>query len=244
MAIKPTDQEILALYQEAGQSGPGDELDRNILTAARAAVKSDSTPAPWWPRWRLPLQAVATICLFAMVSIMLEHREPMTPAIPPLAMNDSGPATDQQPPPPAVPGPATVVAESRVRMADQAPKQMRSEARMAAPAAPAHSPASSEAVLSSAPAGRSVAAESAVTVPMATPEAVAVPSAKATARIAADQARSPKDWLDSIQTLIKQNRLQEAQKSLDAFVQAYPGEAVPDELRTKLRTTEDGASGR
>ena len=129
-------------------------------------------------------------------------------------------------------------------MADQAPKQMRSEARMAAPAAPAHSPASSEAVLSSAPAGRSVAAESAVTVPMATPEAVAVPSVKATARIAADQARSPKDWLDSIQTLLKQNRLQEAQKSLDAFVQAYPGEAVPDELRTKLRTTEDGASGR
>ena len=100
MAIKPTDQEILALYQEAGPSGPSDELDRNILTAARAVVKSDSTPAPWWPRWRLPLQAVATICLFAMVSIMLEHREPMTPAIPPLAMNDSGPATDQQPPPP------------------------------------------------------------------------------------------------------------------------------------------------
>ena len=46
MAIKPTDQEILALYQEAGPSGPSDELDRNILTAARAVVKSDSPAAP------------------------------------------------------------------------------------------------------------------------------------------------------------------------------------------------------
>jgi hypothetical protein len=249
MAMKPTDQEIGALYREAGPSGPSAELDRNILMAARAAVEAQSPPAPWWPRWRLPLQALATICLVAMVSIMVERHEPTTPAIPPLAINDDGPAADKQQIAPAAPSRAPVVAESRARMTDQAPTQTRSEAKMAAPAptpapaAPAQFPASSEAVLSSAPAGPSVATESAAA-PIAKPETVASPSAKAAARIAADQAKSPKDWLDSIQALIKQNRLEEAQKSLEAFVQAYPGEAVPEGIRTKLRTVPDGERGR
>lgn len=250
MAMKPTDQEIGKLYREAGPSGPSAELDRNILMAARAAVERQNTPSPWWPRWRLPLQALATICLVAMLTIMVERREPMEPAMHPLAMNDNGSAADKQKIVPAAPSPAPVVAESRARMPDLAPTQRRSEAKMAAPAptpapaAPAQFPASSEAALSSAPAGRSVAAESAAAAPMAKREAVASPSAKATARIAADQANSPKDWLDSIQALIKQNRLQEAQKSLEAFVQAYPGDAVPDEVRAKLRTAPDGGSGK
>ncbi len=250
MAMKPTDQEILALYQEADPSGPSDELDRNILMAARAAVEQKSTPAPWWPRWRLPLQALATICLVTMLTIMVERHEPMEPAVPPLAMNDNGAAADKQKMGPAAPSQAPVVAESRARISDQAPAQRRSEAKMAAPAptpapaAPAQFPASSEAVLSVAPAERSVAAETATAAPLAKREAVASPSAKAAAGIAADQANSPKDWLDSIQALIKQNRLQEAQKSLEAFVQAYPGEAVPDEIRAKLRTAPDGGSGR
>lgn len=248
MAMKPSDQEIQALYQEAGPSGPSEELDRNILMAAHAAVKTQNAPAPWWPRWRLPLQAFATICLVAMVSIMVERHEPTTPAIPPLAMNDEGPAADKQLVAPAASSPAPVLAESRARIADQTPKPMRSEAKMAAPApasAPAAQfPASSEAVLSSAPARPSVAAESAAAAPMAKPEAMASPGAKAAARVAADQARSPKEWLDSIQALIKQNRLEEAQKSLEAFVLAYPGEAVPDGIRAKLRTAPDGERGR
>lgn len=248
MAMKLTDQEIGKLYREAGPSGPSAELDRNILMAARAAVERQNTPSPWWPRWRLPLQALATICLVTMVTIIVERREPMEPAMHPLAMNDNGSAADKQKIAPAAPSPAPVVAESRARIPDLAPTQRRSEAKTAAPtpapAAPAQFPASSEAVLSSAPAERSVAAESAAAAPMAKREAMASPSAKATARIAADQANSPKDWLDSIQGLIKQNRLQEAQKSLEAFVQAYPGEAVPDEVRAKLRTAPVGGSGK
>ena len=250
MAMKPSDQEIQALYQEAGPSGPSAELDRNILMAARAAVKPKSTPAPWWPRWRLPLQALATICLVAMLTIMVERHEPMEPAIPPLSMNDNSAAADKQQVAPAAPSPAPVVAESRARMADQAQKPTRSEAKMAAPApastpaAPAQFPASSEAVLSSAPARPSVAAESAAAAPMAKPEAMPSPSAKAAARVAADQARSPKDWLDSIQALINQNRLDEARKSLEAFVQAYPGEAVPDGIKTKLMLAPEGERSR
>ncbi|MBS1143073.1 MAG: hypothetical protein H6R14_479 [Proteobacteria bacterium] len=246
MAMKPTDQEIGELYREAGPSGPSAELDRNILMAARAAVEPQSTPAPWWPRWRLPLQALATICLVAMLTTMVERHEPLEPAIPPLAMNDNSAAADKQQVASAAPSPAPVVGESRARMADQAPAPRRSEAKMAAPvptpapAATAQFPAGSEAVLSSAPAERSVATESAAAAPMARREALASPSAKAAARVAADQAKSPKDWLDSIQALINQNRLDEARKSLEAFAQAYPGEAVPDGIKTKLKLAPEG----
>mgnify|MGYP001764711888 CR=1 FL=1 len=38
MAMKPTDHEIASLYREGGASGPGTEVDREILKAARAAV--------------------------------------------------------------------------------------------------------------------------------------------------------------------------------------------------------------
>lgn len=250
MAMKPSDQEIQALYQEAGPSGPSEELDRNILMAARVAVKTQNTPAPWWPRWRLPLQAFATICLVAMVSIMIDRHEPTPPAVPPLAMNDNSAAADKQKMAPAAPSPAPVVAESRARMPDKVPTQRRSEAKTAAPAptpapaATAQFPASSEAVLSSAPAERTVAAESAAAPPMAKREAMASPSAKAATRVAADQARSPKDWLDSIQALINQNQLDEARKSLEAFAQAYPGEAVPDGIKTKLKLAPEAERSR
>jgi hypothetical protein len=246
MAMKPTAQELGELYQEAGTAGPSAELDRHILMAARAAVERQSTAAPWWSRWRLPLQAVATICLFAMLTIMVERREPSAPVIPPLAMNDSGPVADKTQAAPAAPSPAPVLADSRARMADPAPMQSRSEAKMAAPAptsapaAPVQFPASNEAVLSAAPARRSITAETADVAPLSTPETVAIASAKAGAGLAADQAKSPKDWLNSIQALINQNRLDEARKRLEAFVQAYPHEAVPEGIRAKLKTAPDG----
>ncbi|MFZ2972443.1 MAG: hypothetical protein WA049_07360 [Ferribacterium limneticum] len=242
MAMKPTDQEIGALYREAGPSGPSPELDRNILMAARAAVENKAAATTWWSRWRLPLQAVVTICLVVMVTTMVERREPSLPAIPPLAMNDDGAAADKQQAAPATSNRAPAAAESKARMADQAPARSRSEAQRSAPepapAAPAQEQAR-EAVRSSAPAGNSIAAESAAA-PMAKPEAAAAPSAKLASRMTADQAMAAKDWLDSIQVLINQNRLEEARKRLAAFVQAYPNEAVPEGIRAKLKAAPDG----
>jgi hypothetical protein len=237
MAMKPTDQEIGELYQEAGASGPSGELDRNILMAARAAVENKAAATTWWSRWRLPLQAVATICLVVMVTVLVERREPLPPVVPPLAMNSNGPAAETPLAESATARPAPGVAESRARMADQAPARSRPEAKRsaAAPAAPAQGQASGEAVPPSAPAGNSIAAESAAAAPMPKPETRAAPSAKAAARLAADQAMSPKDWLDSIQALINQNRLEEARKRLEAFVETYPNEAVPEGIRAKLK---------
>jgi hypothetical protein len=245
MAMKPTDQEIGDLYREAGASGPSGELDQNILIAARTAVQNNTVTVSWWSRWRLPLQVVTTICLIIMVTVMVEHREPVPPFIPPLAMNNNGPAAETRLAESAKPNPAPAIAESRARMVDQAPARARSEAKMASPtpeptpAAPAQYPARSESVLPAAPAGNSIASESAAAGPMAKPEAGAPPSAKAAARAAADQAMSPKDWLDSIQLLINQNRLEEGRKRLEAFVLAYPGEVVPETIRSKLKAAPD-----
>jgi hypothetical protein len=237
MAMKPTDHEVSELYQEAGASGPSVELDQNILMAARAAVEHKAA-ATWWSRWRLPLQAFATICLVVMVTVLVERRDPLPPAIPPLAMNSNGPAAERPLADSATPSPAPGVAESRARMADQAPARARSEAKMSAPepvpAAPAQEQAS-EAVRSPAPTVNSITAAPVAAAPMPLPEAGAAPSAKAAARMAADQAMAPSDWLDSIQTLIKQNRLEEARKRLEAFVQAYPNEAVPEAIKAKLK---------
>ena len=54
----------------------------------------------------------------------------------------------------------------------------------------------------------------------------------------------PRAWLDSIQLLIDQNRLEEARKRLEAFTKAYPDERVPEGIRTRLKALPDGDSGK
>ena len=246
MAIKPADREIGELYREAGAAGPTTELDRNILIAARAAIENQTTPSSWWTRWRLPFQVVTTICLVVIVGIMVA-REPLLPAIAPLAMNSNAPTAETRQAPPQTPSPASIVAESSIRgMADQAPTRARSEAIMApslppsAPSAPPLGETSKETVPSSATARTVVTAESPAVAPGAKPETGATASAKAVARATADQAMPPKEWLISIEMLINQNRLDEARKRLEAFVQAYPAETVPEGIKAKLKAAPDG----
>ena len=45
----------------------------------------------------------------------------------------------------------------------------------------------------------------------------------------------PRAWLDAIQLLIDQNRLEEARKRLEAFTKAYPDESVPEGIRSRLK---------
>lgn len=249
MAMKPTDQEIGSLYREAHATGPSAELDRNILAAARAAVEKQVVPTPWWTRWRLPLQAAVSFCLLAMLAVMFGRHEPSPPSVPPLAMNQAGPAAESRLAAPASPAQTPETAASSDRMTNQAPARPRAEAKTAAapapfPTAPAQAPASSERAFASAPTGNTVATESENSPPVAKAEVGAAPSAKATARVATDQAMSPKTWLDSIQLLIDQNRLEEARKRLAAFTQAYPDETIPEGIRTKLKVAPDAGNAK
>lgn len=245
MAMKPTDHEIASLYREAGASGPGAELDRNILQAARAAVAPKATPTNWWTRWRLPLQAAATVCLVAMLTVMLGRREPPPPAVPPLAMNQAAPAAESR-----APAPAPAAAAIHERTAPPPPARARPEGKIAPqapaaqPAAPAPSAVSSE--IAAAPSGNTIAADAqnARSFAKGEAEAGAAPAAKAAARAAAEQAMPPRAWLDSIQLLIDQNRLEEARKRLEAFTKAYPDERVPEGMRTRLKTLPDEGGGK
>jgi hypothetical protein len=236
MAMKPTDHEIASLYREGGASGPDVEVDREILKAARAAVAPKAARANWWTRWRLPLQAVATVCLVAMLTVMLGRREPPPPAIPPLALNHAAPATESR-----APAPAPEAAATGERMAPQPPARARPEAKIASqapaalPAVPVPSAASSE--IASAPSGNTIAADAqnARSFAKGEAEAGAAPAAKAAARAAAEQPMPPRAWLDAIQLLIDQNRLEEARKRLEAFTKAYPDESVPEGIRARLK---------
>ena len=244
MAMKPTDHEIASLYREAGASGPGAELDQNILQAARAAVAPKATPTNWWTRWRLPLQAAATVCLVAMLTVMLGRREPPPPAVPPLAINQAAPAAESR-----APAPAPAAAAIHERPAPPPPARARPEAKIATqapatlPAAPAPSAASSE--IASAPGANTIAADaqSVRSFAKGEAEAGAAPAAKAAARVAAEQPMAPRAWLDAIQLLIDQNRLEEARKRLEAFTKTYPDERVPEGIRTRLKRLSDGGSG-
>jgi hypothetical protein len=254
MAMKPTDQEIGALYREGGTAGPSEALDRNILAAARAAVDTPPAPASWWSRWRLPLQATVAVCLVAMVAVMVGHRGPSGPAVPPLAMNQAGPAAESRLAAPATSAAATLAPASNDRAAEAPQARARSETKGVAtmsppvatpalsvpPAAPASQTASRENALAAAPTSNTVTAETESAVPLAKSETGAAPAAKAAARVAADQS-SPKDWLDSIQVLIDQNRLDDARKRLEAFTRAYPGEAIPETMRARLKIMPEGS---
>lgn len=243
MAMKPTDQEIGTLYRAGGTAEPSGALDRNILAAARAAVDPQPAPAGWWSRWRLPLQATVAVCLVAMLAVMLGHHEPSVPTVPPLAMNQAGPPSESRL---AAPAPASNdrAAEAPQARARSEAKPTAAPAQPARPAAPAPQIASRESALAAAPAGNTVTAEMESATPLAKSEAGAAPAAKAAARLAADQSLSPKDWLDSIQVLIDQNRLDDARKRLEAFTRAYPGETVPAAMQGRLKTTLEGGNAK
>lgn len=247
MAMKPTDHEIASLYREAGASGPDAELDREILQAARAAVAPKAAPASWWTRWRLPLQAVLTVCLVAMLTVMVGRHESPPPAVAPLALNQAAPATESRLP--AAPPEAAATGE---RLATQAPARARAEAKIAPqapvapPVAPAPAAASREQAIAAAPTASNVAADAENARPFAKDEASAgaAPAAKAAARAATEEPMPPRAWLDSIRLLIDQNRLEEARKRLAAFTKAYPDENVPESIRSRLKATPDEGNGR
>jgi hypothetical protein len=58
-------RELQALYREAATDEPGPMLDRSILDAARAELKSaaasNARPVPWWKGWLPATTAIAAV---------------------------------------------------------------------------------------------------------------------------------------------------------------------------------------
>ena len=240
MAMKPTDQEIGMLYRESGEAEPSAELDRNILAAARAAVAAKPAPSPWWTRWRLPVQALASVAVLAMLVVMVLQKQPDAPVIGELALNVQPTEAPVQAVPPVMEKSMPAAADKDFRVAERA--AVRS-APAAAPAASAAAPlvvppAAKSEVLASSPAAEARA-------PMAAAPALrsqqgdevlgAAEAGMATRQASALPVRPAKEWLESIRLLVSQGRIEEAKSSLAAFERANPSVAVPDGLRKQLK---------
>ena len=134
MAMKPTDQEIGMLYREGGAAEPSAALDRNILAAARAAVAAKPAPSPWWKRWRLPVQALASVAVVGML-VMMANQQPPDVVMGDIALN-AQPAEAPAPAPALAEG-AAMEKEKAKAMPSVAKRESRSVERAAVrPGAP------------------------------------------------------------------------------------------------------------
>ena len=240
MAMKPTDQEIGMLYRESGEAEPSAELDRNILAAAHAAVAAKPAPSPWWTRWRLPVQALASVAVLAMLVVMVLQKQPDAPVIGELALNVQPTEAPVQAVPPAMEKSMPAAADKDFRVAERA--AVRS-APAAAPAASAAAPlvvppAAKSEVLASSPAAEArapMAAAPALRSPQGDEVLGAAEAGMATRQASALPVRPAKEWLESIRLLVSQGRIEEAKSSLAAFERAHPSVVVPDGLRKQLK---------
>lgn len=264
MAMKPTDQEIGMLYREGGAAEPSAALDRNILAAARAAVAAKPAPSPWWKRWRLPVQALASVAVVGML-VMMANQQPPDVVMGDIALN----AQPAEAPASALAEGAAMEKEKAKAMPSVAKRESRSveraEVRPGAPlvlrpvpATEVHTvPAPARPAPVLAPVAPAELAS--LEVPSAEPAVRAAPVARAMAsatpqndevlgsqaKMAAPQASVPaattaavrpaKEWLESIKVLIDQGRIEEAKTSLAAFERANPSVVVPDGLRKQLK---------
>ena len=264
MAMKPTDQEIGMLYREGGAAEPSAELDHSILAAARVAVAVKPAPSPWWKRWRLPVQALASVAVVGMLVMMANQQSPDV-VMGDIALN----AQPAEAPVPARAEGAAMEKEKAKAMPSVAKRESRSVERAAvrpgaplvlrpAPATEVHTvPAPARPAPVLAPVAPAELAS--LEVPSAEPAVSAAPVARAMAsatpqndevlgsqaKMAAPQASVPaaptaavrpaKEWLESIKVLIDQGRIEEAKTSLAAFERANPSVVVPDGLRKQLK---------
>ena len=243
MAMKPTDQEIGMLYRESGEAEPSAELDRNILAAARAAVAAKPAPSPWWTRWRLPVQALASVAVLAMLVVMVLQKQPDAPVIGELALNAQPTEAPVQAVPPVMEKSMPAAADKDFRVAERAAVRSAPAAAPAAPAASAAAPlvvppAAKSEVLASSPAAEArapMAAAPALRSQQGDEVSGAAEAGMATRQASALPVRPAKEWLESIQLLVSQGRIEEAKSSLAAFERAHPSVVVPDGLRKQLK---------
>ncbi len=255
----PDDAALSRRYREASEAAdmaPPPALDARILAAARAAVQPPPRPArPWWQRLTLPVGIAATTLLAVMLSLTVQRQTPETlererteskaPAAAD-APRESPPQTQASPAaaradsaPPAPAGRAErepAVAGKKTIAAPAAPAAMPAPAAQPEIAAPPPAPALSNeaATVSSrlkaeAAADRAQETEARAPLQKAAPAAAAAPARPG---IAKGEVLTPvQAWIEEIRELRRQGREDEATRRLAEFRKAYPGYALPEDLR-------------
>lgn len=252
--------QLHALYHAAATEQPGPQLDRRILDAARAELKTERATrrrAPWWQGWLPAAAAMAVVIVGLSVTwrVMDEQerrlREEMSAAA--AAGETAAAAAPPAPPAEATAGvldaPAPAAEKSRRVPAGaitKAPPGMPEPAAtsvVAAPAATVSAPVEAEAKKGRRAdrddvreRGATSAAANSAGGPARAPgklEAQSLGSAAAAADSAAQpavDAATPAAWLQHIRALRAAGRNAEAAQSLARFRTRYPGLALPDDL--------------
>jgi hypothetical protein len=238
----PRDEALSRLYAAVATEEPPPALDAAILAAARAEASHSRTTRsrPGWQRWMVPVSlavvVVASLALTLLVPREMEQAE---------SERMPAPAAVQSGPLPHSPQPSA----NRPSSAPAAPAPIRSRRKENLAAPPA--PEGESAAYPSAAAGpkadkierrdafvRDAAPAGAASPPPAQGVGDAAGSlaplgspGKGAAERMEQTARLPQDWLHEVRALLRQGREREAREAFAAFHRAYPGYALPPDLR-------------
>lgn len=251
---EPSVSALHALYREGAMAEPSVSLDRSILDAARAELRTNRAPkrqAPWWKGWLPATTAIAAVVVGLSVTwrVMDEQERHLREEIRAAQAegdraNKAAPAqrpTEEAQPSLSAPAPAV----EKNRRADSAvvreaplgvpePEAKAAPAAIAAPAAPAAMAPmlAEEAMKKTRPAEKDELRER-------RDASAAMDSAAGSARalgkleaggFAADAA-TPEAWMKQIRELRAAGRSAEAAQSLARFRSRYPDFVLPDDLQ-------------
>ncbi len=227
------DEQLTRLYREADGAGPPAALDAAILAASRAAVAAaPPRRRAWWQSWTLPMSIAASVVVTVTLTLMVQQEEERAlteapaeqraPAAVAPEKTDAADLAARPAPPAATPKPAHAPREVARPPAAPAPVAVPKLAEEP-PAAPASRAPQAVAVE---PAMRQRAVPAADAVEM---RAKSAPLRKEAAGAAAP--RAPEQWLEEIRRLKREGKEKEAAEALAEFRQAYPGYALPEDLR-------------
>ncbi len=256
---RPDDAALSRRYREASEAAdmaPPPALDARILAAARAAVQPPPRPArPWWQRLTLPVGIAATTLLAVMLSLTMQRQTPET--LERERAENRAPATESAPresSPQTQAAPAATRADSAAPApagrAERAPQSAEKKV-VAVPTAPAAVPAPvaqpemaapppapalpneaatvSTRLKSEAAADRAHEAEARAPLQKAAPAPAAAPARPGVAK--GEVLTPAQAWIEEIRELRRQGREDEATRRLAEFRKAYPGYALPEDLR-------------
>ena len=226
-----TVSELHALYHEAIKYEPSPMLDRAILEAAHAELRTERVtkrPVPWWTRWRVPATSIAVGILgLSLTWRIVDQQE--------LDLRKDMSTVERAPGERAEESigqiaPAKPIAAPQPSVSAQATSEkIRDVEQKAVRTMPSPLPKLEQAVNKSlvpAPQGkleakRRRADSSAATV---------TDESSADMAKSADDAETPEKWLKHIRELRSAGRYQEAAQSLARFRERYPDQLLPDDL--------------
>lgn len=225
---EPTVDALHARYHAAARAEPGPLLDKAILDAARAElrsaeIKKSRRPTRWWQGWLPATTALAAVVAGLSITwrVMDEQERRLHEEI--SATQAAGASANNAK---SAQRPAAAVLKSLPAVKEESPQ--RRDASTATEAAPSLRPRSVEREAGGlgATAGNTPAADSLARPPV-------VSSATATAGSvagAAGDAATPEAWLQQINEMRAAGRNAEAVQSLARFRARYPDFALPEDL--------------